>query len=506
MDNLYGGVMKDYDIIVIGAGNGGLTAAASLASKGKKVLLLERHNIPGGCATSFCRGRFEFEVALHQLSGVGTPEKPGPLRSTLERLGVIDKIDLIPMHDLFRLIIPGQIDITLKPDRADVIRQLQHAFPKEKQAIDQFFDFTYNFFMQVISVMYMKDPEASVEKYPLYFKYALKSARQVLDEFTKDPLLKAVLSPYWTYIGLPPSKMAFTELAAMYFAFIEFLPFHIKGGSQTLSNAIAHQIIQNGGEIRFNCGVKKIIVKNNQVKGVITDADEEISSSWIISNASKLATFVDLIGMEHIPQSAEKELKRSSLTQSAFTVYMGLDCEPEDIGMTASTNFLFPHSDMEAVYERMKYRDITDQDALVLSCYNLADKSFSPPGTCQVAMVTLKYGDTWLSVPPSQYADEKYRVAESMIHVAQKAFPNIKQHIEEIEIATPLTHLRYLNHPKGSVYGFEHFIKDSEIFMPNISHIKGLYGAGGSYGLCGFQPTLDSGVLTASTCLKDMSA
>ncbi len=75
--------MEKHDAVVIGAGNGGLTAAATLAKRGLDVLLLERHNIPGGCATSFCRGRFEFEVALHQLSGLGTPEKPGLLRRDL---------------------------------------------------------------------------------------------------------------------------------------------------------------------------------------------------------------------------------------------------------------------------------------------------------------------------------------------------------------------------------------------------------------------------------------
>ena len=57
--------MSDYDAIIIGAGNGGLTAALTVANAGRKVLLLEKHNVPGGCATSFIRGRFEFEVALH---------------------------------------------------------------------------------------------------------------------------------------------------------------------------------------------------------------------------------------------------------------------------------------------------------------------------------------------------------------------------------------------------------------------------------------------------------
>ena len=79
--------MPDYDVIVIGAGNGGLTAAAGLAKNGHKTLLLERHNVPGGCATSFIRGRFEFEVALHQLSGMGFPEFPGPVQGGAERTG-----------------------------------------------------------------------------------------------------------------------------------------------------------------------------------------------------------------------------------------------------------------------------------------------------------------------------------------------------------------------------------------------------------------------------------
>ena len=72
--------MKDYDVIIIGAGNGGLAAAVTLSLRGKSVAVFEKHNLPGGCGTSFRRGRFEFEVALHQLSSMGTSENPGPLR------------------------------------------------------------------------------------------------------------------------------------------------------------------------------------------------------------------------------------------------------------------------------------------------------------------------------------------------------------------------------------------------------------------------------------------
>ena len=87
--------MSDYDVIVVGAGNAGLTAAATLQRAGKRTLLLEQHNVPGGCATSFRRGRFEFEVALHQLSGVGTEGQPMSLREGFAQLGIADKLDFV---------------------------------------------------------------------------------------------------------------------------------------------------------------------------------------------------------------------------------------------------------------------------------------------------------------------------------------------------------------------------------------------------------------------------
>ena len=82
-----------YDVIVIGAGNGGLSTATKLALEKKKVLLLEKHNVPGGCGTTFRRGRFEFEVALHQLSQMGRPESPGPLRELFKDYGIEEEIE-----------------------------------------------------------------------------------------------------------------------------------------------------------------------------------------------------------------------------------------------------------------------------------------------------------------------------------------------------------------------------------------------------------------------------
>ncbi|MBU2644132.1 NAD(P)/FAD-dependent oxidoreductase [bacterium] len=498
--------MADYDVIVIGAGNGGLMAAARLAKKGVRVLVLERHNIPGGCATSFCRGRFEFEVALHQLSGLGTEAYQGPLWRMLSSVDVIDKLDFVTMNDLYRLQLSGSdLDITLRPDRNQLVSDLQQAFPHEKEAIQKYIDFSYAYFMEAVSAYYMQDPDAGPEKYPLYFKYALKSAQAVLDEYFTDPRLKFAISPYWSYIGLPPRLMSFHDLTSVIVGYCEFKPTHIKGGSQALSNAVADTILQHGGTIRYSDGVRKILVREGAVQGVITEKGEEITSRVVISNASKISTFVDMMDPEHVPAEVSREMRQTTIAQGAFTLYMGLDCPPETVDIRETTNFVFGIDDYDRSYQQMKNLEITRDDMLLMSCYNLIDPGFSPEGTSQVAVVTLKYGDTWLQVPPAQYVAKKYECADAILTRLAEFYPHLRDHIEEIEIATPITSMRYLGTQKGSIYAFDHLIKDSDLFIRNQTHIKGLHGVGGWFGMIGFQPTLTSGVVAAKTVIKELN-
>ena len=496
--------MEKYDVVVIGAGNGGMTAATALAQSGMKVLMLERHNIPGGCATSFCRGRFEFEVALHQLSGLGSEEKPGPLRRFLDWIDVTREIEWIEMTDLYRFIIPGVTDITLKPERSAFEEELKTQFPREKDAISRFVDLLYNFFTEVIGVNYLHDPDVSRNKYPLLHQYAFTPASELLDSYFTDPVLKSVLSAYWGYVGLPPSRMSFTYLAMLLFSYIEFKPYHIKGGSQALSNAIVNKFLSHGGDVRFNCGAKKILVKNGEIKGVITEADDHIEAKYVVSNASKIATFVELMDEEHVPERVLQEMRGSKVAASALVLFTGYDCDPEEIGITESTNFIMGHPEIsEKAYDRLKNAGGYPDYAL-LTCYDVFDPEFSPEGACQTALVTGNEADYWYSIPPHQYASEKYRCAEALMEMVEKAFPKINTHIEEMEIATPLTHIRYLGHPGGAFYGFEQNIRDS-LFMqpPRVPPIKGLYLAGAWVGDGGFQPTLESGAQAARAILKD---
>ena len=495
--------MPEYDVVVIGAGNGGLTGALTLAKAGRKVLLLERHNVPGGCATSFVRGRFEFEVALHQLSGMGSPERPGPLRAILNDLGVMDKLEFVEMENLYRVVWPDTFDITLRAERDAIVETLRERFPREKENIPRFFDLLYGFSMEMIQGLFFRDPRFSKENHPLFFKYALTPTQKVLDEFFDDPVLKAVLSIYWSYAGVPPRWLSFGDFAIMLFAYIEFKPYHLKGGSQALSNALLEEFLSQGGEARFNCGARKILTKGGKVAGVATEHGDRVRTGYVLSNAGTIQTYLDLMDRDQVPEDTWEGFRGTTIGPSAFSIYMGFDCEPEDIGIQEATNFITTTTDMDQAFSRWKTME--PQGVALLSCYDVPDPDFSPPGTCQAAFVTLQYGDPWFLVPPHQYYDAKYRYAESMMELAEKVFPGIKGHIEEMEIATPMTHLRYLGQLGGAIYGHDQYAKDSVYFKAGSSPVQGLYFAGAWAAQGGFQPTLTSGRSSAKAILKSMA-
>ena len=95
--------MEKYDLIVIGAGNGGLMTACRAAQMGLKTLVVERHNMPGGAATSFVRGRFEFDASLHEIPDFGQGVHRGELGRIFDELGI--NVEMLPIKDAFRYVV-----------------------------------------------------------------------------------------------------------------------------------------------------------------------------------------------------------------------------------------------------------------------------------------------------------------------------------------------------------------------------------------------------------------
>ena len=135
--------MDKYDAVVIGAGNGGMVAAIRLLQGGAKVLLVEKHNIPGGFATSFRRGRFEFEASLHELNDFGPKDNGGDVRDLFDSLGVTDKIEWvpIPIPDAYRAICkPEKLDALMPFGVKAYIDKMEQYVPGSRESVTRFFD------------------------------------------------------------------------------------------------------------------------------------------------------------------------------------------------------------------------------------------------------------------------------------------------------------------------------------------------------------------------------
>lgn len=493
--------MKNVDVIIIGAGNGGLAAAATLSMEGKDVILFEKHNIPGGCGTSFRRGRFEFEVALHQLSHMGTVEDPGPLRELFKGYGIEDKIDWIEIDSLFKVNLPGGVGVSMPADRKKAEELLIETFPHEKDQILKYFETVYAFCEEsdkfvAASAGSVGDP-SSLKKlmikkgfskqYPVLAKYGLKSTQEVLDEFFETPEIQLCLSAYWCFMGMPPERFPFSILAKCTHIYIEDKPFYLKGGSQVMSQALADTVVREGNEVKFNCGIEKIIMENGKAVGVIDENGVNYRSKKIISNISPLHTYGELLEKDQIPMEAREYLKGYTVGISALTCFIGLDCTPEEIGFTDSFNLIYDSLNANEDFKNAYNLD-TKNDPIIATNYTVDDPSVSPEGTSVITAGTLKYATEWEKLSPEEYHKTKYEAANTIVDRLENRFPGIRSHIEEIEVATPLTHMRYLNHPGGAIYGFEQDLKSAVYFFPSESFIENLEFASGWVSTCGFGP------------------
>ena len=509
--------MKQYDVIVIGGGNGGLASAATLAEKGKSVILFEKHNIPGGCGTSFRRGRFEFEVALHQLSHMGTEENPGPLRELFERYGILDEINWIQIKELFRVNFPDGTGVSLPAERKQCEDFLCKEFPSQADGIRKYFETVYKFCAEAAefaakSAKSTGEPGAlkkAIMKagfpklYPTLANYGLKSTQEVLDEFFTDSKLQLALSAYWCFMGVPPARFPFAILAKCTNFYLETKPYYLTGTSMMMNQAIMEAVQKMGGTVRLNCGVKRIILENGKAVGVIDEFGEEYRAKKIISNISPLATYGNLLLPEEIPDAAREYLKPYTVGISAITCFIGLDCTPEEIGFT--TSFTLNYESLDANEDfKDAYKLLPGNDPLVVTCYTVDDPSVSPKGTSVITAGTLKYGEPWEKLPPEQYYEMKYEAGRRIVARLEKMYPGFTEHIEEMEIATPLTHMRYLGHPGGAIYGYEQDLMQSVFFFPTESKIENLEFASGWVNACGFGPNYTYADTVASKIAQEV--
>ncbi|MBN2033572.1 MAG: NAD(P)-binding protein [Deltaproteobacteria bacterium] len=498
--------MKDFDVIVVGAGLGGLSAATFLSQTGKKVLLLEKHNVPGGYASSFLRGRFEFDVALHELSGVGGEENRGPLWGFLNAWGVAPGVKFMPVAEFYRCVLPG-LDVILPFGRQNFEDFLANQFPTEAAGIRRFTSLVFDMAEEAIRANMLGGGPAVIDpsEFPLLTTYADRTVAQVFSSFFSGQRIRAVLGQLCNYLGQPPSKLAFTNYVMGLSSYLNYGPVHIRGTSQALSQAFVEVIETNGGQVWLNNGAARILTSGNSVSGVLAQDGTEISCPRVVCNANPMVSCLELIGRDKIPDWYLRRLGAWSAGFSTFNVYMGLDCSSRDLGLTTHETFVGIEYDLdkydEAVLKTVNMHPI----GVTVTAYNIADPEFSPPGTATVVITMGAHGEPWLRLSSHEYLETKRRLASKAMDLAEIVAPGLRNHIEVLDIATPITNARYTENPGGSYTGFAENRQCSTLGrIPSRGPLAGLYFANAWVNMGGgFMPSILSGFLAGQDLLED---
>lgn len=442
-----------FDVIVVGAGNAGLVAAATTAKNGLNTLLLEKHNLPGGCASSFRRGRFEFEPSLHELASVGTAEKPDSVYKIFDGLGA--KVDWRYEHNTFRAIVKGKdgYDVTLKAGVEAFCDSMEAAVPGCRASVHALFDLVRKDNEALAYITEKKGkPNGLVMalKHGDFMRVASHSVEDVMKALEMPEKARNIINTYWGYLGVPTD-----ELNAMHF--LSMLNCYVVDGaamphlrSHELSESLADVILRAGGQIWYNSEVTEFLYDGaGRVTGVAV-GERKLYAKEVISNIIPHNVF-NRSDPSKIPETDLKLANARRFGISVATVYLGMDCTMEELGINDYTVFVMGDANPRRQYENRK-----EDGVYIVNCLNKVIPDSSPKGTCTLFFTIPVFGsDLPKDLTPDRYKAYKNAVAEKYITDYEKLMGlSIRPHIEEISVATPVTFARYLGTPEGTIYGY----------------------------------------------------
>lgn len=508
--------MAKYDAVVVGAGNAGLSASIQLALAGKKTLLIEQHNLPGGCASSFRRGRFEIEPSLHELCDVGPTSNPGDVREIFDSYGL--DVEWNEVGDCFRIISTYSdgtpMDVTMPSGIDNFIDKMEEYVPGSRKSMVDLFDL----FQEVLDgIAYITASQGHADsnvlkaKYPNMLKTGSYPTKKVFKALKLPQRAQDILSTYWSYLGVDMEHLAFIHYAAMVHKYVSrgaYIPTHT---SHEISVKMIERFRELGGEVWFNCRAEEFVFDGDKCCGVKTNLGT-IDCETVLANINPDIIYGKMMDKKLIP---EREKKLSAARNRVFgarmiTAYFGLNKTPEELGIKDYSIFMSGTADSAKEYKNILGGLNTNEYSIFL-CYNIANPKASPEGTSIVSFTTFASPEEWNAVEDEDYVALKNKFAKKFIDtLKKKAGIDIAPYIEEMSVASPMTFARYLNVPEGSVYGYETRDWDgmmARMMMLSTDYpIKGLrpIGTAGPRG-DGYSAAYICGQLIAKMAIKDLN-
>ncbi len=515
---------SDWDIIVVGSGLGGLTAAAYLAANGLRTLVLEQHYVAGGNAHVFRRKverrtrSFEFDVGVHYVGDCG-PD--GLIPTILRGVGLDGKVEFLEMDpDGFdTLMFPG---LTFRvPKGWDRYRErLVSAFPDEETGLHRYLDVLEGVvgeFRRVRLPVAPQDVPRLIQEAPNFMRWGMRPLKDLFDDCGLGQKVRAVLAAESGAYAVPPSRAPVVLQAGLMDHYLKGA-YYPRGGGQVLPAHLLDVIRSHSGEVRTRTRVDRILVEDGRVAGVRLASGEELRSPVVVSNADLKRTYLELVGEEHVSAETVSRIGRYRMALPIFCVYLGLDIDLRE--RMPNTNYWYQTTfDTEGMYQDVYEGRVPRELGVFITAASVKDphtETIAPKGYSSLeAMIWAPANYDMWSVEEGPTAGERYhrnpeyrslkeQLTDAVVEGVEAVLPGIKEHILWKEAATPITQERYTLSTGGTSYGIELALDQ---FGPNRpspqTEIEGLYLAGAStvfgHGIVG---VMRGGVGCASAVLK----
>jgi len=493
-----------YDVIVIGAGMGGLTAAALLAREGCKTLLLEKENQVGGYVVSFKRDGFTFDATG---AFVGGCEEGGELHRIFEEMGIDEKVEFIPIQHI-RNIYPG-FEIHLQPGGfLSYAEALFALFPKEEKGLKTYLSLVKRIGEEIKS--YSEITPIQKILFPFYFRNLVRfhrsSHQTILDHLFKGQEIKMAL--HSLPVTEPPSRLSFLFLAVLITKALKEGVFYPKGGMGKISEAMADAFRQAGGELLLQGEVEEVLIRDGRVDGIRTKDGRTFQSSVVVSDVNP-NLLVKMLPFE-CRKPFEKKIRHFEYSLSCFILYVATDLDLKAMGLPYFTYLRFL-SDLEEEDRILRRGEIPRNPTMMVSIPTILDPTLAPPGQHILSVlinVPYHYQKNWGGGDFERYRHIKEEFSQKILRqLESKLIPGLRDHLLFHEAATPLTLERYTGNEMGAMYGLASTTRQvGNLRPPHQTSVPGLFQAGHytrpSHGIVGSSL---SGSFAAKTILKKMN-
>ena len=496
--------MKDYDVIVIGAGVGGLCAGSILAHEGRRVLVVEQSNRVGGCCSTFDHDGYKIDI------GASIIEFTSVIDWAFQRLGtsIYDEIDLVEVDPIFTAKLYDGSEITFPFDLKDTEQVIADIAPEDldgwkryAKTIDQFYSAILDgFFTTPASTL--GEALNLFKKTPALLKYGslfASSYEDVIRKYFSNEKIIEAFSFHSFYAGLPPALLPghygmipYVEHKGMHYA---------KGGMIGIPKAFQKCGEKAGMKVQLNTEVRKVLVENGRAAGIELADGSRVTSDVVVSNINAKKMYMDMIDQKHISSIAKRGLRSYKYSMATPMLYLCLNGEPalrdHHTMMTKPMEMLNDYWFNQ--YEKGRFP--TEQFG-ILSWTTKTDPSLAPDGHHVIA-VTLAPGTYRLN--GSTWDNEKEKLKDEIIKYLEKKYlPGLRDQIVHAIFSTPVDFERKLLSPEGAIYAIRQDLFNSLMFRPaaRSRHIKGLYLAGASTHPGGGVPAVSSSGIIAADLIN----